>query len=393
MKDKNLHNLKEKKMNSMLKTTMILMIGFIALGIVPMAGEKALKAAEQGEFVLVPVENPKYNRNELFPAYENYYSPRVKKLRDRYSLDQVVAGECDEWKRILLLRHWIRANIDIENVNPTKTRGDTFGILDAALKGGGFHCTHFSIVQHAVYNSFGYVTRRLGSGPGLKSKGKGGHHGINEVWVNKFCKWVLIDGKYDLHYEKDGIPLSALEIRDEVWKDDARSVVRCFGPDCKRTTELYKDESWGPHPEAYRWVSWETSTNRFTSFPAPGSSCLVMYADDIYKNNTWFRSSKPHWAYNTPSLIATPVRDWIYWTPNVITSKVTLKSDSVSVRLTSFTPNLRSYQAKRGSAAWVDCDESVEFPLKKELNDFAFRTINLFGVTGPEHHVKVDWKK
>ena len=117
-------------------------------------------AVESSKFVVQPVENPRYCGNELFRAFENYSNSRIKQLRSRYGLDAVVAGESDEWKRILLLRHWIRSNIAIENDNPTQTRGDTFAILDAALKGGKFHCTHFSIVQHAVLNSFGYVTRR-----------------------------------------------------------------------------------------------------------------------------------------------------------------------------------------------------------------------------------------
>ena len=90
-------------------------------------------AEEGGRFVVVPVENPRYCGNELFRAFENYYSPRVGKLRKRYGLDDVLAGENDEWKRILLLRHWIRSHIEIDNENPTQTRGDTFAILDAAL--------------------------------------------------------------------------------------------------------------------------------------------------------------------------------------------------------------------------------------------------------------------
>ena len=378
-------------MTNKARLTVVLLSWLIILGFLPLIGDKTLQASEEGKFVLVPVENPEYNRNELFPAYENYYSPRVKKMRERYNLDSVVAGETDEWKRILLLRNWIRSNIEIEDYNPTKTRGDAFGILDAGLQGGRFHCAHYSIVQQGVYNSFGYVTRRLGAGPGLKTKG--GHHGINEVWVNKLCKWVLIDAKYDLHFEKNGVPLSALEISDEIWKDGGKSVVRSFGLEGTPNNDLYENETVGPQATTYRWVSWETSTNRFTAFPASGSSSLVMYADDIYNNNTWYRDKKPHWAYNTPFLIATPSRNWIYWTPNVITSKVTLGDDSVNVFLTSFTPNFRSFQVKRGTSPWVDCDESVDLPLTKELNHFVFRTMNLFGVTGPEHHVKVDWEK
>ena len=348
-------------------------------------------AEESGRFVVVLIENPRYCGNEIFRASENYYSPRVRELQTRYGLDAVVAGETDEWKRILLLRHWIKSNIAIDNANPTKTRGDTFAILDAALKGGKFHCTHFSIVQHAVLNSFGYLTRRLGCGPGLKDDG--GHHGVNEVWVNKFSKWVLIDAKYDAHFEKNEVPLSALEIRDEVWRDGAKSVICVVGPERKvmrPDSETGKSET---RPDTYRWGSWETSTNRFTAFPAKATSTLVMLDDEIFRNNTWYRGGKPHWAYDTPYLIKSTRRDWIEWTPNVITSKVTIQDGKARVVLSSCTPNFRSFQIKDDDGTWRDCGEEVELSLDSRTRKrFSFRTINLFGVTGPVHRVEIAYR-
>jgi len=348
-------------------------------------------ASEDGRFVVVPVENPRYYGNELFRAFENYHSPRSRQLRTRYGLDAMLASETDEWKRILLLRHWIRSNIAIDNDNPTQTRGDTFAILDAALKGGKFHCTHFSIVQHAVLNSFGYVTRRLGCGPGLKDDG--GHHGVNEVWVNKFGKWVLIDAKYDAHFEKNGVALSALEIRDEVWRDGAQSVICVVGPARKPMqpdSETGKSET---RPDTYRWCSWETNTNRFTTFPARPTSTLVMLDDEIFRNNTWYRDGKPHWAYNTPYLIKTVRRDWIEWTPNVITSKAMMRDDRAIVFLSSSTPNFRSFQIRNDDGTWHDCGEEIELLLDSRARKrFAFRTINLFGVTGPKHHVEIAYR-
>jgi hypothetical protein len=358
------------------------------LNLAAMAGPTA---GESSRFVVLPIENPRYYGNELFRAFENYYSPRISQLRSRYGLDAVVAGESDEWKRILLLRHWIRSNIAIDNDNPTQTRGDTFAILDAALKGGKFHCTHFSIVQHAVLNSFGYVTRRLGCGPGLKDDG--GHHGVNEVWVNKFSKWVLIDAKYDAHFEKNGVPLSALEIRDEVWRDGAKSVVCVIGPDRKPVKPDPETGKLETRPDTYRWCSWETDTNRFTTFPARPTSTLVVLDDEIFRDNTWYRDGKPHWAYDTPYFIKTTRRDWIEWTPNVITSKVTIPDSKAIVFLSSCTPNFRSFQMMGEDGTWSDCDEQVELTLDSgDRMHFAFRTINLFGVTGPEHRVEIGLK-
>ena len=227
-------------------------------------------SGESGGFKVVQSENPVYNPNQLFRGFENYYSPRIKQLKQRYNLEKVVEGETDEWKRILLLRHWIRANIEIENANPAETRGDPFGILDSALAGGRFHCTHYSRVLHAVLNSFGYVTRRLGCGPGLIDDG--GHHGVNEVWVNKLSKWVIVDAKYDSHFEKDGVPLSALEIRDLIWQGEKELIVRIKGPDGDLMQPNPDTGAWETRPDTYRWCSWETDTNRFTAFPAPPTS-------------------------------------------------------------------------------------------------------------------------
>lgn len=345
-------------------------------------------AGETDRFVVLPVDNPRYCGNEMFRAFEDYYSPRVRQLKARYGLEAVVAGESDEWRRILLLRHWIKSHVAIDNEHPTPTRGDTFAILDAALKGGKFHCTHFSIVQHAVLNSFGYVTRRLGCGPGLKDDG--GHHGVNEVWVNKFSKWVLIDAKYDAHFEKDGVPLSALEIRDQLWRDGAKSVVRAVGPNRRPMKPDPKTGKWETRPDTYRWCSWETDTNRFTTFPAPSTSTLVVLDDENFRKNTWYRDGKPHWAYGTPYFIRTTGRDWIEWTPNVIRSKVTIEGNKAHVFLRSCTPNFRSFQKMDKDGAWKDCPEEVELTLDMHARTrVVFRTMNLFGVTGPEHRIEI----
>lgn len=346
----------------------------------------------QGRFVLTQSENPVYNPNQLFRGFENFYSPRIERLKQRYNLEEVVAGESDEWKRILLLRHWIRANIEIENVTPAETRGDPFGILDSALQGGRFHCTHFSRVLHAVLNSFGYVTRRLGCGPGLIDDG--GHHGVNEVWVNKLSKWVIVDAKYDSHFEKDGVPLSALEIRDLIWKGEKESMVRIKGPEGNPMKPNPDTGAWETRPDTYRWCAWETDTNRFTAFPAPPTSTLVFLDDEIFRNNKWYRDGKPHWAYNTPFMILTPRRDWIEWTPNVISSEVTINESTARVFLSSCAPNFRSFQVRTPAGTWSDCSEELELKLYKDTpNSYCFRTVNLFGVSGPEHRVTFKWKE
>ena len=74
---------------------------------------------------------------------------------------------------------------------------------------------------------------------------------------------------------------------------------------------------------------------------------------------------------------------------NVITSKVTIEGGKACVFLSSCTPNFQSFQSRGDDGAWRDCGEEVELSLYgRARKRFAFRTINLFGVPGPEHHVE-----
>src|SRR5437868_8567845 len=136
----------------------------------------------------VRVENPQFISNTAFVGYEDLTSPKFKALKEKYQLDTVFYGETDELKRILLLRNWIKKNIKIDNVGPYPGDGSAESILDEALKGHGFHCGHDMVVQNAVMNAYGYVTRCIGAGEGVPDFLEG-HHGINEIWLNTYHKW------------------------------------------------------------------------------------------------------------------------------------------------------------------------------------------------------------
>jgi len=307
-------------------------------------------------------------------------------------LEEVVADETDEFQRQLLLRYWIKRHLIINDRHPTPTRGDAFGILDGMFKGGGFHCAHCMVVQHAVMNAFGYVCRSLGAGPGTLEKG--GHHGINEVWSNTFVKWFLSDAKYDIHFEKDGVPLSALEIRDEWHRNEAADIVKVRGPG----REPVADMAGEGRAKTYNWPSWHTDTNSFTTWPCSRTSALVVYEDDYFRANTWYRDGKPNWAYKADYFIPVRHRGWIEWTPNVVAVRTEIKPGPPSSKEPGFwahctvrscTPNFKEYQLRVGEVGWHPVEQKFAVPLYSEVNEFRVRSANLFDVTGPEHLVRV----
>jgi len=347
----------------------------------------------------VPVENPPFIENTVFTSFEDLSSPKFEALREKYQLDTIFHGEENEFKRMLLLRDWIRKVVRISDFEESYPGNDfAEGILNAALEGHGFHCGHYMIVQNAVMNSYGYVTRCLGAGPGVKG-GPDGHHGINEIWSNQFQKWFLSDAKYNHHFEKRGIPLSALEIRDEYLNNNkAADVMLVKGPDRKQIPDDGVLNSKGEmvpitkerFAQTYTWIEWESVNNRFTSWPENSSALakLNMFADDYFNNNTWIWDGKPHWAYNTENMLLITDRNALYWTPNTIKAEVTIKGEEATIKLHSNTPNLVTYQMKDGAeGVWKNISNPLTIPLKIDRNEMLFRSMNSAGVSGIPYNV------
>lgn len=339
---------------------------------------------------LVAVDNPAFSAPKSLIGYEDLTSPKFEALKSKYQLDTIFHGETDELKRILLLRNWIRKVIEIDNIGPFPGDGSAESILDEALKGHGFHCAHYMAVQHAIMNAYGYVTRYVKADEGDLDALEG-HHGINEVWLNSYHKWFLSDTKYNYHFEKNGIPLSALEIRDEYFKNKAKDILLMKGPD-RTPTEVYpelKNRTKELFARIFTWVSWDKYNSPYSKWPQDSSN-LVMYSDDYSRNHTWLREGKPHWAYNTRYLEYVADRKEIEWTPNTITANVAIHGNKASIDLNSITPNLKTYQMRAlPESEWKDVPASVELELKKDSQETLFRTVNAAGVTGPEYRVAI----
>ena len=338
--------------------------------------------------------------NTVFKSYEDLTSPKFAALREKYQIDTVFHGEQDEFMRQLILRNWIRTIInisDFESAYPGE--GYPEQILDAALKGQGYHCGHFMTVQNAVMNAYGYVTRCLGAGPGVKG-GPDGHHGVNEIWSNKYQKWYLSDAKYDHHFSKKGIPLSALEIREEFLRNGCADIILLKGPNQVRIDSddvvtaggQLRQKKLTEFAQTYTWIAWESYNDRYTNWPETSDnlSILNMYEDDYFRKNTWIWDGKPHWAYSAPGhLVRVSDRSAIEWTPNTISAEVSIARDTAFVKLTTDTPNFKSYQMRDDSGLqWTEISNPLTVPLNSlDGGVVLFRTVNLANVTGPEFKI------
>ncbi len=352
-------------------------------------GPVAANPSTRANYEVVAVENTTYRPNELFLQEEDLCSPRFKDLRSRYRLDEVVGGQTDEFQRILLLRNWIRCRIVTDESKPAVDADDALQILENGPKGGHYHCGHISKAQNAVMNAMGYVTRCVFAGAGEKEARLSGAHGINEVWSNTYCKWILMDAELDSHFEKDGMPLSGLEIRDEVLRDGAANVVRVRGPERKPVARV-RDDTWGQTPRTYAWISWYPDGNRHTIWPKQISSIEVVYDDEYWRTHTWYRNGKKHWAYDAGYFRPVEDRRLIEWTPNVLDVTACINGDTAEIQITSCTPNLKEYQINNPDGEWRPVKERFTIHLVGNREQRLLRSVNLVGVCGPEYELVIE---
>jgi hypothetical protein len=77
----------------------------------------------------------------------------------------------------------------------------------------------------------------------------------------------------------------------------------------------------------------------------------------------------------------------------VIASEVVIDGTNANITLTSDTPNLKEYQVKDSdSGSWKKADEKLNLELTSKKHELAFRTLNLAGVSGPEHTIIIERK-
>ena len=332
----------------------------------------------------VAIRGPQFHGPRFSDDFEDFANPRNARLRGEYRLDDVVRGETSEFRRMLKLRHWVHSRWPIDN--DQNFSGDAFEILEKAKTGAGFHCSHAMRVQHAVMTAMGYVVRDLGVDSDHLVFGKSNHHGVNEVWSNDYAKWVLVDAKYDIHFERAGVPLSALELHEAARADQGKGIVKVAGPD-RREVPMKGPEFPTSSVLGYWWISYNPGLKTFTG--KSDRRGVVVLDSPEFRGTRWFRSTGrglvEHWAYRTNAFVPVSDRRQINWSvgvPDVKTKQAGL--GEVDVAFFSITPNLETYRMRLNNGSWQDvAGDRWHWKLKPGENALDVRTRNRFGVEGP----------
>ncbi len=335
------------------------------------------------------ITGPQFHAPELFHSFEDYYNPRLRRLREEYELDKVVADEPNQFRRILKLRHWVHTRWKFDFHQDFK--GDAFAILEKAKSGCGFNCAHSMTVQQAVLSSMGFVARNVLVDRNHEDLGRSMHHGVNEVWSNDYAKWVLLDAQYDCHFERDGVPLSALELHEAVRADGGRGIVLVRGVDRREVPMAPKT---GPQPHeatiySYWWLCYPQRQNPFTQPHFATRERLVIFDNEAFRKTIWYRGPahglKKHWAYAAGAFVPTSDRTQIEWTPGVPELRVRQTGlGELEVAIRSATPNFKAYVVRINDGEPRLCDDGrFRWKLLPGANSLHVQCRNLFGIDGP----------
>lgn len=336
---------------------------------------------------------PEAHIPEQFSGFEDDLRSR-NSLRERYGIDAAIEGETSEFRQILKLRHWVHCQWPIDDTQ--EFSGDAFAILEKARTGAGFHCAHSMIVQQAVLSAFGFVARNLGVDRDHRDLGRSCHHGVNEVWSNDYAKWVALDAKYDIHFEReDGVPLSARELHEAARSDNGRGVVKVQGPDRSPLPMEDPNRTEGS-VRSYWWVSYHTHAPAFARRDWSDGAKLVVFDTPAFRQSTWYRRNGdkqvPHWAYAADAFIRAQERHEIEWTPGVPMLRVRqADAAELDVRFHSATPAFQEYRIRTPGRPWQPCpDGQIRWRLDSPVNRLEVRVRNRFGVEGPLVLAKVE---
>jgi hypothetical protein len=169
-----------------------------------------------------------WDRSQPAPAFpmtfDDPQEPKFLALRKEFVIDPVVSGGKDDLQRLVALATWTSAQW---KHSPTQMANatDPIGVLREARAGGRFICTDYAIVLAGVARAYNMKARVLNLLPrDVESRSEA--HTLTEVWLPRLEKWALADGQYGIVPEKNGVPLSAVELQAALANDEP---VQCAG--------------------------------------------------------------------------------------------------------------------------------------------------------------------
>lgn len=330
-------------------------------------------------------QNPDLVRSPYRFAHMSADDERGQLLRERWNLNDVVRDAKTDFDRFLHLRQWVREQWE----DGWNTGGIDFCppwdaplILElASQKLSLGMCTHYATVMSQCSAALGLVARTQI----MRS------HCINEVWSGDHDKWVAMDvggdtndeTKFTYHFEREGVPLSALDCH-EAWVNEDYENVNVVPQPPAATDERFE--------VANRLRLFErfmiSLRNDETTTMGPGEpehgkgsyhyDGYLFWQDEKTDPLPWFSQH-------------TSRREDLNWSVNRL--KIHLQQgdspDRLQVLLDVEMPNLDRFEFRIDKGEWETCLSAFDWSLTDGENRIDVRPVNAFGRQGASSWVVV----
>jgi hypothetical protein len=355
------------------------------------APEQAAHGLKQGDAFSVGARPYRLTELDALPYVENDYSrryrydsfdnPKLKALRERYRLDEVVAPGATEFDKQVLLLDWVNHRFRKFGKPSSPARG-ALQILEAIDQGNSFFCSHYGDVFVSAAASMGWVDRPLAlRRPDNVGEGST-EHTSTEIWSNQYRKWVMLDPTFAMYVEKGGVPLSAYEVRQAWFRNDARDITFVLDKERRRYHkgdmpvlrgryegfgDLVLD---GGALNPYAFIGYVPNTNLMDGGLDYGRMFITQ--DDLCAGTKWHKRDVP----------ANPATD-PYFPINQAALTLTPDDEGLRVSVRTMTPNFKTFQFRVDGGEWKAGGESFSWTLHPGVNRLEAKSVNQFGVEGP----------
>lgn len=218
-------------------------------------------------------------RNGLVPGgaqlpfrFQPLDDPQLDELAAREHLRDVAPPDLRQFDRILRVKDWVNAQWPDGTPNPYPP-WNALTILDWIRSGrtGGF-CGQYSQVLLQSLAALGFTARYVEIGVADNPYA----HYVTDVWSNDYDKWVLMDADFNVYFERDDVPLSALEIHDALLGDGLDRVRAVRGT--MRDGHVSPDDWPQKTAELYRYVRYHLKADHLAT---PSAAPFERFGDMI----------------------------------------------------------------------------------------------------------------
>jgi len=338
------------------------------------------RAATLKSLDTLPYVESDYTLRFKFDAYEN---PKLKDLRTRYKLEEVIAPGRDEFDRQVRLMDWTHQQFK-KFGHPSAAARGALEILEAIDEGHTFFCSQYAQLLVSGAASLGWVDRPLAlrRHQGVAKVGGSTEHSVTEIWSNQHRKWVMLDPTSNLYLEKDGVPLNAYEIRQEWFYQGGTNLVFVVGKERQRYRKsdlpvfLKRFAGFGDlaiHPDEldkYGFTAYIPNTDLMDS--GFDYARMFIVKDQLCDGTKWHVRTVP----------ANPAVD-PYFPIGQAALSFFAQDGKIKVALKTLTPNFKRFEVQFDDGGWRASDETFTWKVRAGPNQLEARTLNKFGVTGP----------